>query len=118
MSPVVDVAQELHDEAQAVASEAVLARFEGRLECWKRLMWESAALDRAAAACAQDTPEYPMRTRRLQDAAQKYISCQHHDEARAVITAALAENPPAIIFLQLHYLLDSMQKGVTGGTRG
>ena len=106
MDSELDVAQVLHAEAYDVYLKAVVAKFRGCLDEWKRLMREAAALDCAAASCAEDTADHPWRARFLQHAAQHYFACDCHHDARALITTALAGDPPASIYVQLLYLLD------------
>ena len=107
MDSELDIAQVLHAEAQDVYLRAVVAKFRGCLDEWKRLMREAAALDCTAAGCAEDAADHPWRTRFLQHAAQKYLACDCHREAHALTTTALAGNPPASIYVQLLYLLDA-----------
>ena len=60
MDSELDIAQVLHAEAHDVYLKAVVAKFRGCLDEWKRLMREAAALDCAAAGCAEDAADPPL----------------------------------------------------------
>ena len=75
MDSELDIAQVLRAEAHDVYFRAVVGKFRGRLDEWRGLMCEAAALDCAAASCADDAADHPWRTRSRQHAAHKYHAC-------------------------------------------
>jgi hypothetical protein len=108
-------ADALHEFAQSLSTQSVMATFLDLPDHGQRLLELAAEVERAAARLAVDTPERARRSRWYLDAIRKLMNCGRLPESHALIAEALADNPPAWMEQRLVVLWEREQAHAAPG---